>query len=150
MAWAGRFAAWRIWLRGGATASQLGGWSPWRIGAVQAERAIVRLVQKLCPDQRSDQRAAGFAVEAPQALGLRERQAKSRHVQVFPCDPPQRIFDGNVEVGQRHGSTPRLREYLRRPCWHAATEQWVCRPRPVVLSSAFSRKSEVSIRRLAA
>src|SRR3954468_14998528 len=56
MASAGRFAVWQIWLKRWARrpVSRAGG-SSVRIGAVQAERAVRRLVQELGVDECAEQ-----------------------------------------------------------------------------------------------
>jgi hypothetical protein len=53
------------------------------------ESSVARSIQKLGIDQRFQQCIAHGAVESPQPLGLRSRQAKSRHFDVLAPDTPQ-------------------------------------------------------------
>jgi hypothetical protein len=108
MASAGRFAAWHFWLKGGATASQLGGRTTVQLLAVQAERAISRLTQKLRVYECAKQRLARLAVETPQALRLRWRQPQTGHLQVLALDPSQGSRYGYISVRQGHARAPAI------------------------------------------
>lgn len=47
------------------------------------ERSIARAEQKLGLNEGAQQRVAYSTVQAPQALSLRDRQAKPRHLEVL-------------------------------------------------------------------
>ena len=88
--------------------------SPWRIRAVQAERAISRLAEKPGVHERSEERLTRFPIEAPQALRLRGGQSQSRQVEVFPLHPPEGIADGYILIRQCHGCGSGDREIRER------------------------------------
>ena len=54
-------------------------------------RSIARAKQKLGFDQRAKQRITHRAVQTPQPLGLRNRQAKTRHLEVLTFDTSKHI-----------------------------------------------------------
>jgi hypothetical protein len=55
------------------------------------ESAVPSTGQKLCIDQRTEQRIACGAVEAPEPLCLRRRQPQSGHLDVLALDASQNV-----------------------------------------------------------
>jgi hypothetical protein len=55
------------------------------------ECAVARPEQKLRIDKRAEQRIARSAIQAPQPLCLRRRQAESGHFDVLPLNAPKHL-----------------------------------------------------------
>ncbi|MGH8637661.1 MAG: hypothetical protein ACREUZ_11070 [Burkholderiales bacterium] len=59
------------------------------------ERAIACLRQKLGVDQSAEQRVTNVALEAPQALCLRGREAQAGHFDVLTLNPLEHFIDAH-------------------------------------------------------
>ena len=57
------------------------------------ERAIPRLLEKPCVDERAQERTAEVALEAPQPLRLSRCQPKTRHLYELPLNPLKDVVD---------------------------------------------------------
>src|SRR5262245_35505837 len=59
------------------------------------ERSVTRLRQEIRFHQRVEQLIAHVAIESPQTLGLRRRQAKTRHFSKLALDPLKHVVDAH-------------------------------------------------------
>ena len=53
--------------------------------------SVTRAKEKLGVDERAEQRITGSAIESPQPLRLRRRQAESWHLDVLPLNTPKNV-----------------------------------------------------------
>jgi hypothetical protein len=92
------------------------------------ESSVTGAKQKLCVDERTQQRVAGCPIKAPQPLRLRRRQPKPGHLDVLALHAPKDVVK-RLLLCCHDGAPPELvpekrrdRGYLSNPdatgVWH--------------------------------
>jgi len=84
-------------------------------------RSIARAEQKLGFDQRAKQRVTHRAVQTPQPLGLRNRQAKTRHLDVLTLHTPKHVERLFCHLLVSRWAVWMNRRRLEKSNWYATT-----------------------------